>query len=150
MADLTQALKEEISKLARKELGVDLKKTLQELKSLRTQIVKLDETLSKLEVGVKAPAGSRAAPKSDLGSRMTVGRGPTSAGEFSAKKLASHRKKLGLSAADYGLLCGLSQLSIYHYEQGKTKPRAGSLAAIEAVQGMSRQQILQKLTALKS
>ncbi|MCC5831263.1 MAG: helix-turn-helix transcriptional regulator [Phycisphaeraceae bacterium] len=149
MADLTQALKEEISKLARKELGVDLKKTLQELKGLREQLVKLDGVLSKLEVGVAAPAQSRANPVRDLPARLTVGRGPTSTTEFSPKKLQSHRRKLGLSAADYALLCGLSQLSIYHYEQGKTRPRAGSLAAIEAVQKMSQQQILQRLAALK-
>ena len=51
---------------------------------------------------------------------------------FSAKGLASHRKQLGLSAAEVGILLGTSAQSIDNWEQGKSRPRASHLPAIAA------------------
>ena len=43
---------------------------------------------------------------------------------FSAKRMVSQRRRLGLSAAECGLLIGASAQSIYSWEEGKARPRA--------------------------
>jgi DNA-binding transcriptional regulator YiaG len=37
--------------------------------------------------------------------------------------LKAHRTRLGLSAKDYGKLLGVSSLTVYNWENGKSKPR---------------------------
>ncbi len=55
------------------------------------------------------------------------------------------RKKLGISAADMGKLIGVSGQSVYHWETGKTKPRASQLAAISAIRKMGKRAVAAKL-----
>lgn len=57
------------------------------------------------------------------------------------------RKKLGISAADMGKLIGVSGQSVYHWETGKTKPRASQLQAIAAVRKMRKRAVAAKLAA---
>ena len=59
---------------------------------------------------------------------------------FSAKGLASHRKRLGLSAHDCGILLGASGQSIYKWEDGKARPRAKHLPAIAALRTLGKKQ----------
>ena len=42
---------------------------------------------------------------------------------FSAARLAARCTKLGLSAADYGRLVGMSGATIYLWERGESRPR---------------------------
>ena len=57
---------------------------------------------------------------------------------FSAKGLASQRRRLALSAQDCGLLLGTSAQSIYNWEAGKTRPLARHLAAIAALKTLGK------------
>jgi DNA-binding transcriptional regulator YiaG len=59
---------------------------------------------------------------------------------FSAKSMAAQRKRLGLSAAECGLLIGASSQSIYNWEEGKARPRAQHLPAIFALKNLGRLQ----------
>ena len=59
--------------------------------------------------------------------------------------LKTHRAKLGLSAKDYGTLVGVSGLTVYHWEAGKSKPRKKQLAALAAVRGMGKREALARL-----
>lgn len=61
------------------------------------------------------------------------------------KESAALRKKLGLSAADMGKLIGVSAQSVYHWETGKTKPRASQLKAIAEVRKMGKRAVTAKL-----
>lgn len=58
---------------------------------------------------------------------------------------AALRKKLGISAAEMGKLLGVSAQSVYHWESGKTKPRASQLQAIAAVRKMGKRAVAAKL-----
>ena len=53
---------------------------------------------------------------------------------------ASQRRRLGLSAAECGLLIGASAQSIYNWEEGKARPRAQHVAAIFALRTLGRRQ----------
>jgi DNA-binding transcriptional regulator YiaG len=75
---------------------------------------------------------------------------PESTGlRFRAAGMASNRKRLGLSAADFGLLVGATGQSIYAWESGKAKPRQQALAAIAALRGIGKREVEAKLASLK-
>jgi DNA-binding transcriptional regulator YiaG len=59
--------------------------------------------------------------------------------------LKSHRARLGLSAKDYGRLMGVSGLTIYHWEAGKSKPRRSHLPKIVAVRGIGKREAMERL-----
>jgi DNA-binding transcriptional regulator YiaG len=64
---------------------------------------------------------------------------------FRAGGLASHRRKLGLSAEDYGALAGVSGQSIYKWEQGEVRPRAAQLQALATVRGIGKREAMARL-----
>jgi DNA-binding transcriptional regulator YiaG len=64
---------------------------------------------------------------------------------FRVAGFANLRKKLGLSAAEMGKLMGVSAQSVYHWETGKSRPRAAQLAAIAAVRKLGKREVAQRL-----
>jgi len=42
---------------------------------------------------------------------------------FLGQVVHAQRKRLGLSAADYAKLIGVSSLTVYNWEHGRTRPR---------------------------
>lgn len=69
---------------------------------------------------------------------------------YSAKGLASQRRRLGLSAHDCGLLLGASGQSVYNWEEGKARPRAKHLAAIAALKSLGKKDARRHLESRKS
>ena len=64
--------------------------------------------------------------------------------------MASNRKRLGLSAADFALLVGTTGKSIYAWEAGKSKPGAQSLRAIASLRHIGKREVEARLAELKS
>ena len=64
--------------------------------------------------------------------------------------MASQRKRLGLSAAECGLLIGASAQSIYNWEEGKARPRGQHLPAIYALRTLGRRQANEILETRKA
>ena len=64
---------------------------------------------------------------------------------FSAKGLAAQRKRLGLSAAAMAKLLGVSALSVYKWESGKTRPRAKQIEAIARLRGIGKKEAAARL-----
>ena len=69
---------------------------------------------------------------------------------FSARSVKAQRERLGVSAADYALLVGVSPLTIYNWEKGKSRPRAEQLAALVAVRGIGKREAARRLELLKT
>jgi DNA-binding transcriptional regulator YiaG len=63
--------------------------------------------------------------------------------------MAANRKRLGLFAADFGLLVGTTGQTIYAWETGKLKPRPQNSAAIAALRGNGKTEVAAKLEAPK-
>jgi len=59
--------------------------------------------------------------------------------------LKAHRARLGLSAKEYGKLLGVSSLTVYHWEAGKSKPRRSQLPSIVAVRGIGKREAMRRL-----
>ena len=76
--------------------------------------------------------------------------GAPDARRFSAKGFASQRRRLGLSAPEFGLLLGVSAQSIYNWEEGKVRPRGAHLPAIAALRNLGKKQATAHLAALKT
>lgn len=143
MTNLALSLKAEISRLARKEVRseiVDLKKASAQqrghIASMRRQVDALERAMKKATKAQRVPAAS--SESNGTGDEATL--------RFRASGLASHRSRLGLSAADFGKLIGVSGQSVYKWESGDVKPRRAQLEAIAAVRKMGRREALRRLT----
>jgi DNA-binding transcriptional regulator YiaG len=152
MPNIASILNAEISRVARKEVRAELE-TLKKasvahrtshiahrasIEELRRQVGALEKELRRVAKGATRPVK---APDLD---------GEASAGtkrRFSATRLAAHRAKLGLSAAIYGQLVGVSGQTIYHWEQGKARPRAAQLENLAAVRELGSREVAERLTA---
>jgi DNA-binding transcriptional regulator YiaG len=67
---------------------------------------------------------------------------------FSARSVKAQRRKTGLSAADYAKLIDVSALTIYNWEQAKSRPRKEQLASLVAVRALGKRQAMAKLESL--
>ncbi len=64
---------------------------------------------------------------------------------FRAIGVKAHRAKLGLSAENYGKLVGVSGLTVYAWESGKSKPRPPQKAKWLAVRALGKRAARQRL-----
>ena len=141
MPNLAAVLKEEIRRLARKEAKTQvatLRKTTtqhrRDIAALKRQLKEQERRNAKLERALaRGIAGGVHAPNADTAPR------------FSPTWLAKHRAKLGISAADYAKLVGVSELTIYNWEKGKNRPRNAQLQALAAVRGLGKRQVVARL-----
>ena len=144
MPNLAATLKEEIQRLARKEIKAQTGATRQSVSRYRSEIANLKRQLREQEKKLKALEKQQ----SRLGQPATEE--PTEDVRFSAKSVKAQRTRLGLSAAKYAKLVGVSPLTIYSWEQGKSRPRKAQLASLVAVRGIGKREALAKLEVLKA
>lgn len=142
MPTIGSVLKSEISRVSRKEVRRETQVLKKSVSQYRAQVADLKRRLQALEQQVKR-----------LGKATTRVAAPQTAAEaepeaqlrFSAKGLAAQRKRLGLSAASVARLLGVSTLSVYKWESGKTRPRAKQLEAIATLRGMGKREAARRL-----
>jgi DNA-binding transcriptional regulator YiaG len=141
MPNIGVVLKAEIARVARKEVRAQttaLKKSSAQYRgtiaALRRQVAGLEARLRKLGKQATKPAAAPGTAQ-DAPKRR-----------FSPERLAAHRAKLGLSAADYGRLVGVSALSIYKWEQRKVRPRVAQLEALASVRSIGLREAARRLT----
>lgn len=151
MPNLGSVLKEEIARLARKEIRSQVGKTQKQVSEQRRQIAELKRIntdllrrLSYLEKREKQRLGKAAsAPVASAASNSS---GQEASGpRFSPKWLAKHRAKLDFSAADYAKLVGCSPLSIYKWEKGESTPRAKQREALAAIRGIGKREAIRRI-----
>src|SRR5690606_7878335 len=134
-------LKDEISRLARKELRHQTDSLQKAVSRYRSEIAALKRRIETLERQQKKVV--KAMPP------KTHGDYPADTSlRFRAAGFAQHRKRLGLSAKDMGLLLDASPLSVYKWESGQAKPRAKHLQAIAAVRKMGKREVAKRLEEL--
>jgi DNA-binding transcriptional regulator YiaG len=134
MTTLAVALKEEIRRLARKEIKAATQTTAKAVAQHRREIAKLKRQIRAQEKKIAYLQKGKPTPqKVDEPVR------------FSARSVKAQRTRLGLSAADYARLVGVSPLTIYNWEQGKSRPRQEQLAQLVAVRGIGKREALKRL-----
>lgn len=142
MPNIASVLKSEIQRVARKELRTETQQLKKSVAQYRSQLAQLKRRLQALEQQVRRQSrgGGRAAA-ADLPDDEDSG--PSL--RFSAKGLATQRKRLGLSAASVAKILGVSALSVYKWESGKTRPRARQLEAIASLRKMGKREAQARL-----
>jgi DNA-binding transcriptional regulator YiaG len=143
MPNIGTLLKEEIARISRKQLRSETEALRKSSAQYRSQIADLKRRMQALEQQLKrvGKVATRAAPAQDEGEARSQIR-------YSAKSLASQRRRLGLSAAALAKLLGVSALSVYKWESGNTRPRARQIEAIAALRHMGRREAAQRLAEL--
>ncbi len=152
MPNIATVLKTEISRIARKEVRAEAKSLKKAATLQRSEIANLKRRVHELERQLKAlsKAAGRSVVTAAAPASESEGDGERGGLRFRAEGMASNRKRLGLSAADFGLLVGATGQSVYSWEQGKSKPRAKNLTAIASLRGIGRREVAKRLEALQS
>jgi DNA-binding transcriptional regulator YiaG len=143
MANLSSLLKQEMSRVARREINAQTAVTRRAAAQHRRDIAELKRVVRDLKKSMSFLEKQE---------RKRVKQKPSKAPEgarFSPTWLKSHREKLGISAADYARLVGVSGLSVYNWEHGRTRPREKQLAALTAVRGLGKREVLKRLELLE-
>ncbi len=140
MPNLATALKQEIQRLARKEVKAATATTKRSSVQYRKDIAELKRQVRDLK---KEVTFLRKQEKKHIGKPAT----PSSVGtvRFSPSWVSAHRDRLELSAADYAELVGVSGQTIYNWETGRSKPHAKQLAAWGAVRGLGKREAWRRL-----
>ncbi|MFZ9284692.1 MAG: helix-turn-helix domain-containing protein [Burkholderiaceae bacterium] len=151
MPDLATTLKQEISRLARKELRREVDALKKAASAYRADIAALKRTVAELHKAIKVLSRQKAGVASGAAGVKRGAADDASAGKlrFRPGGMATNRKRLGLSAADFGLLVGASSQSVYLWEQGKARPSGKSLIAISSLRGIGKREATARLAALK-
>ncbi len=144
MANIASALKEEITRLSRKETRSETEKLRKaaaqfrsEIAALKRQTVSLEQQISRLGKSLSRNVEVKAEAEATTKSR------------FTAKGFCTLRKRLGLSAGAIGTLLGVSAPTIYNWEAGNTSPREQQMVRIVLLRRMGKKEvhsILEQLT----
>lgn len=142
MANLASMMKSEITRLARREVRAEVnalkKQSAQyrrDIAGLKRQVAQLTRQVASLEKRKSRAGGASATPSISRADEF----------RFTPKWVKSRRAKLGLSAAEYGRLVGVSTLTIYNWEAGKTKPQRKQMAALAAIKDLGKREAQQRL-----
>lgn len=139
MTNLASIFKSEIARIARKEVRLEIDSLKKASTRYRAAIAELRRQVTELQKEVR-----RAPGRSSASEVSTPNGGNGTARRFSASRLAAHRAKLGLSAAAYGKLFGMSGATVYLWEQGKSRPNAEQLQRLATVRSMSKRTVMER------
>lgn len=147
MSNFASAFKDEIARIARKEVRAqtdELRKSSAQYRSHIATLRRRIETLEKqLKRANKSAGRAAAAPEQEADDGAPPRR-------FSATRLAAQRRKLGLSAADFAALLGVSGQSIYKWEHGEARPRARQIQAIAELRGIGKREAAARLEKVRA
>jgi DNA-binding transcriptional regulator YiaG len=143
MPNIAAVIKEEISRIARREIRKEtpsLKKASsqyrRDIAKLKRQVSNLQGRITLLEKQMSQDVPSQVPDADATGVR------------FTAKGLCSQRRRLGLSAADYGKLVGVTAQTIYSWENGLSRPRKQQLPALTSIRPMGKREVQARLEQL--
>lgn len=140
MPNVIPVLNDHIRRLARREVRAQTVRTKKATSKYRRDIAALKRLVRALGSRIKF-LEKRAAKGPAAGAEP----GPQERIRFRADGLRTHRKKLGISAKDYGSLIGVSGLTVYNWEAGKSRPRRKQLTALVGIRGLGKREAEKRL-----
>lgn len=141
MPNIATVLKEEITRLARKEMRQHVDPLRAQVLAQRKAIAALKSEVERLQRDVvKLGKGT---PKS-----VAVKAGSNDSGKqsrYSGALLRKLRERLGLSRDAFAPLLGASSQALYNWEQTETRPRQEFVDKIALIRGLSKAQVQELL-----
>ena len=144
MPNLAVTFRQEITRLARREIRSQTQVLRKASAQFRRDIAGLKRSASKLQSEVarlERRLGKEAAPQIAEAEQTKI--------RFSAKSVVAQRSGLGISAADFGKLVGVTANTIYKWEHGTSRPRTAQLAAFAAILGLGKTEALARLEQMR-
>lgn len=144
MPNIAAVLKDEIRRLARKEAksqGIVARRAVAQHRREIARLKKLIQLQSR-KIASLAQGGGAVASESISDDGMKI--------RFSSRSVRAQRRKLGLSAQDYGKLVGVSGQTIYHWEMGRARPRKSQFERLVGVRNIGRREAATRLQSLGS
>ena len=140
MPNIASAFRQETTRLARREIKSQTQALKESSVKFRSDIAALKRQVSELktEVARLVRRSGKAAPQQ---AAETDGRKV----RFSAKSVMSQRTRLGISAADFGKLIGVTGHTIYSWEKGTSRPRQAQLAALSSIRSLGKKEAVTRL-----
>ncbi len=151
MPDIRQVLREEIQRLARKEVRDALAGLQRENRELRKTIAELRRRVAALEkTGGPASASRRsavAAPSIDDGPNASVDESALGA-RINSKMIKRMRERLDLTQAALATLLGVSAQTVYQWERknGPLQLRGRTRAAVVEVRSLGKREAMRRLS----
>ena len=145
MASIALVLKQEISRLARREARAIAKSLHKASAQFRRDIAELKRQSAKARAEI-----GRLQRQAAKGGAAPTAEAPAEKVRYSSVSVAAQRKRLGLSAADFGKLSGVTGHTIYSWEHGTSRPRSAQLAAFAAVRALGKTEANARLEEMRA
>ncbi len=127
MPNVGQVIKDEITRLARKEIRAAVDPLRKHVRSLRQTVRSQQEAIDGLEKALRKMAGQGGS--GDRSSLYAPDAEETKA-RVTPASIRRHRLRLGLSQAQLGQLLGVSTNTVVRWEAGSSAPRAHHRTAL--------------------
>ena len=144
MPNIAVTLRQEITRLARREIRSQTQGLRKASAQFRRDIAELKRHASELKSEVallERRVGKHVAPQATEADQAKI--------RFAAKSVISQRRRLGISAADYGKLIGVTGHTIYKWEHGTSRPRRAQLSALASVRRLGKTEALARLEQMR-
>ena len=133
MPNIASVLKDEITRLCRKEIRAQLEPIRNSSGNYRREIAELKRRIA----GLERQNGKLRKQIPETSTEPAEENRPL---RFVAKGLSSLRKRLGLSIDEFAKLLDVSPQSIYNWQTGKTVPRRAQLEKLASVRSIGKRE----------
>lgn len=140
MPNIAVIFRQEISRLARREARSQTRGLRKAAAQYRRDIAELKRRTTKLQTEV-----ARLERQARKDGPPPVTEADVQGVRFTAKSVRSQRKRVGISAADYAKLIGVTAHTIYKWEHGAARPRNQQLAALASLRRVGKREALARL-----
>ena len=141
MPNVAQVLREEITRLARKEVRTECDPLRKVVRTLRQTVKGQQETIVKLEKAL----GKMATLSSDTSASLYAPEEEKTRARVTPASIKRHRNRLKLSQAELGTLLDVSTNTIVRWEAGTSKPRVQHRAALIKMRDLGRRDVTKML-----
>lgn len=142
MPNIGILLKQEITRLCRREIRKEIDSTKKASAAYRRDIAALKRKVAQLEREAAQLSKLAATQAKNAPSRL-----PDRPVRFVAKGFRAHRARLGLSASQMGKLLDVSEQTVYNWETGHARPRQEHMPKIIALRSWRKREAQQRLKA---
>ena len=149
MPTLAALLKEEISKIARKEVQDQVRELRQTVREQRDAIARLEKQVgsAKAKAATKPAAAKPAAAKPAAKVRKPAGDTDRRKQlRIAPNTIKKHRKRLKLSQAELGEILNVSTNTVLRWEAGTSKPRSKHLPGLDQLRTISKRELKKQLS----
>jgi DNA-binding transcriptional regulator YiaG len=144
MSNIAAALRQEITRLARKEARSLTKPLHKATASFRKVIAELKRENARAHADI-----ARFIRQMPVGVVPRVTESEPSKARFSAASVKAQRRRLGLSAEAFAKLIGVTAHTVYSWEHGSSRPRSAQVVAFAALRGIGKTEANARLEQLR-